>query len=139
MVYRKQSKQNKQVKLAQSKKQQTLESLNILGDTYSVYPLTEENLEKYLPDDSSAFEIHKSALGLCNNNRGVIMIRPGLNSSRYVSTMLHEVLHSIVSQMCVDLGKNEELVVTQVSQGLAAVLSSNPRLVSLIQEAGKDV
>lgn len=137
MVYRKQNKSNKQVKT--TKKPQTLESLSILGDTYSVYPLTEENLEKYLPDDSSAFEIHKSALGLCNNNRGVIMIRPGLNSSRYVSTMLHEVLHSIVSQMCVDLGKNEELVVTQVSQGLAAVLSSNPRLVSLIQEAGKDV
>lgn len=130
----------KQIKqTTKTKKTQTLESLNILGDTYSVYPLTEENLEKYLPDDSSAFEIHKSALGLCNNNRGVIMIRPGLNSSRYVSTMLHEVLHSIVSQMCVDLGKNEELVVTQVSQGLAAVLSSNPRLVSLIQEAGKDV
>lgn len=135
-------KQNKQVKQAKQatkiKKPQTLESLSILGDTYSVYPLTEENLEKYLPEDSSAFEIHKSALGLCNNNRGVIMIRPGLNSSRYVSTMLHEVLHSIVSQMCVDLGKNEELVVTQVAQGLAAVLSSNPRLVSLIQEAGKD-
>lgn len=137
MVYRKQNKSNKQVKLAQSKKNQTLESLRILGDNYSVYPLTEENIEKYLPDESFSFEV-KSALGLCNNNRGVIMIRPGLNSSRYVSTMLHEVLHSIVSQMCVDLGKNEELVVTQVSQGLAAVLSSNPRLVSLIQEAGKD-
>lgn len=118
-------KENKPKKLPSS----PLKTINIIGEDFKVDFLTEANTLKYrLPD---AERVPLDAFGLCNNQRGVILLNPDMPKSRLKTTLLHEVLHIILSQLDLEV-KNEEHVVTVVSQALSEVFKTNPQFANII-------
>lgn len=118
-------KENKSKKLPSS----PLKTINIIGEDFKVDELTSANVVKYrLPNPES---IPLEAFGLCNNHRGVILLNPDMPKSRLKTTLLHEVLHIILSQLDLEV-KNEEHVVTVVSQALSEVFKTNPQFANII-------
>lgn len=104
-------------------------SISIIGDDYPIEALTKENLD--------LFDIHdadfSTALGLCNQLRGVILLRPGMGLSRTRSTLLHEIMHVIVGQSCLGLdAEKEEQIVTLTSQLLYETLKTNKSLIKFL-------
>ena len=111
-------------------------SISVLGDVYPIVPLTKEAVEKYQITDATPIE---NALGLCNQLKGVILIRPGMGLSRTQSTLLHEVMHVIVGQACLGLEpEKEEQIVTLVSQMLFETLRTNKEFTKFMTAEGKD-
>lgn len=111
-------------------------SISVLGDVYPIVPLTKETVEKYQITDATPIE---NALGLCNQLKGVILIRPGMGLSRTQSTLLHEVMHVIVGQACLGLEpEKEEQIVTLVSQMLFETLRTNKEFTRFMTTEGKD-
>ena len=111
-------------------------SISVLGDVYPIVPLTKETVEKYQITDATPIE---NALGLCNQLKGVILIRPGMGLSRTQSTLLHEVMHVIVGQACLGFEpEKEEQIVTLVSQMLFETLRTNKEFTRFITAEGKD-
>ena len=103
--------------------------INIIGEDFKIDSLTESNVLKYdLPNPGA---IPLEAFGLCNNQKGVILLNPSLTPSRLRTTLLHEVLHLILSQLDLDV-KNEEHVVTVVSQALSDVIRNNPQFANIL-------
>lgn len=109
-------------------------TITIVGDEYPIEALTRENLQAYEITDAP-----DNALGLCNQLKGVILIRPMMGLSRTRSTLLHEVLHVIVGQSYLDLPpEKEEQIVTLLSQLLWETFSTNKAFVKFMFEGKED-
>lgn len=110
--------------------------LSIIGDVFPIEPLTKEKIDEYGITDAAPME---TALGLCNQLKGVILLRPGMGLSRTQSTLLHEILHVIVGHSCLGLkAEKEEQVVTLISQMLYETFRTNKNLLEFLGAKGDD-
>lgn len=110
--------------------------ISIIGDVFPIEPLTKEKIDEYGITDAAPME---TALGLCNQLKGVILLRPGMGLSRTQSTLLHEILHVIVGHSCLGLkAEKEEQVVTLISQMLYETFKTNKNLLEFLGAKGDD-
>lgn len=126
--------------MKQQKKTKKLPSipkkLSIIGDVFPIEPLTKEKIDEYGITDAAPME---TALGLCNQLKGVILLRPGMGLSRTQSTLLHEIMHVIVGHSCLGLkAEKEEQVVTLISQMLYETFRTNKNLLEFLGAKGDD-
>lgn len=107
--------------------------VSVVGDVFPIEPLTQEKLSAYGITDAPV----DTALGLCNQLKGVILLRPGMGLSRTQSTLLHEILHVIVGHSCLGLDADkEEQIVTLVAQMLYETLRTNNGLLEFLGAKG---
>ena len=125
--------------MKQQKKTKKLPSIprkiSVVGDLFPIEPLTQDKLAEYGITDAPV----DTALGLCNQLKGVILLRPGMGLSRTQSTLLHEILHVIVGHSCLGLkAEKEEQVVTLISQMLYETFKTNKNLLEFLGAKGDD-
>lgn len=99
------------------------DSVKILGLTFPIF--TEEN---------GHFTEHSN--GYINGDQQTITIASGIGRDKERETLLHEVLHGISFSMCSDLTEHQ---IRSMANGLYAVLTSNPKLVSYLMETQTDI
>lgn len=103
--------------------------ISIVGDVFPIEPLTKEKIDEYGITDAPM----ETALGLCNQLKGAIFLRPGMGLSRTQSTLLHEILHVIFGHSYLGLKPDkEEQIVTIVAQMLYETLRTNKDLVKFL-------
>ena len=108
--------------------------ISVVGDVFPIEPLTQEKLSAYGITDAPL----DTALGLCNQLKGVILLRPGMGLSRTQSTLLHEIMHVIVGHSCLGLKpEKEEQIVTLISQLLYETFRTNKDLVKVLTADGE--
>lgn len=108
--------------------------ISVVGDVFPIEPLTQEKLSAYGITDAPL----DTALGLCNQLKGVILLRPGMGLSRTQSTLLHEIMHVIVGHSCLGLKpEKEEQIVTLISQLLYETFRTNKDLVKFLTADGE--
>lgn len=108
--------------------------ISIVGDVFPIEPLTKEKIDEYGITDAAPME---TALGLCNQLKGAIFLRPGMGLSRTQSTLLHEIMHVIVGHSCLGLKpEKEEQIVTLISQLLYETFRTNRDLVKFLTAEG---
>ena len=67
--------------------------------------------------------------GRCDNNKGVITVRPKLDEFSEKDTLLHEIMHAILFQQNNHKAYElEESFVRPLATGIIAVLQDNPQL-----------
>lgn len=103
--------------------------VSVVGDVFPIEPLTPDKITEYGITDAPL----DTALGLCNQLKGVILLRPGMGLSRTQSTLLHEIMHVIVGHSCLGLKpEKEEQIVTLLSQLLYETFRTNKDLVKFL-------
>jgi len=95
-----------------AKKPKKSKPIKILGQYYRV------SRRRY-PNDGM---LH---YGNCDHLTGVIGLNRDSRPSQAEQTLLHEIVHVIDSELCLNLSEKQ---VTQLSAGLYAVLKDNPKI-----------
>lgn len=71
--------------------------------------------------------IHEGLLcgGLCEPNNQKIYLSSDLTKQNLERVFIHELLHSIQMDRCLDLGEDTELIIDEMAKGLHQVINDN--------------
>ena len=101
------------------------EKIKVLSQDYEIKIMS--------PDISKELKV----LGSCDNALATITIDDQCDSQQQAATLIHEILHAVSFLMAVEVKdfKDEEDMVSPMSNGLAAVMRDNPKTFKAIMEA----
>lgn len=74
----------------------------------------------------------KRMYGYIDHGEQAIYIEEGLSSERYKEVLLHEIMHGVYIQWVDEDKKEEESIVTQMTNGLITVFKDNPKLKEIL-------
>jgi hypothetical protein len=92
-------------------------------------------LEKWKQTVANANDAH----GQFFSKEGIIGYTEEEKGVSHANTILHEILHAVIYQWNIELGdKEEEHLVSALSNGLTTVLVDNPKLIDYFKEKIKE-
>ncbi len=85
--------------------------------------------------DIGAFDNTSQYKGYCDREAGEIHLNSDHieDSSDPINTLLHEILHALFREYCIDTDQ-EEYIVRCLSNGLCSVFKNNPKLLETVKE-----
>ena len=73
-----------------------------------------------------------SRFGQCDTNQGIIYVDESLTDDKKAVTLLHEIMHAVWVEWCLNDDDKEERIVDAMAKGLTQTLRDNPELQQLL-------